>query len=118
MKLFIYGTLKRGGSNHAYLAGQKFLGPARTAPGYTLYSLGDYPGMVAHATDRDGVQGEVWSVDAHCLAQLDELEGLVEGLYRREPVPLQPPFAQAEAQTYLYARSLTGQTRLGTNWPV
>ena len=29
--LFVYGTLKRGGSNHAHLAGQKFLGPARTA---------------------------------------------------------------------------------------
>jgi gamma-glutamylaminecyclotransferase len=118
MNLFIYGTLKRGGSNHALLAGQKFLGPARTAPGYTLYSLGDYPGMVAHPADRDGVTGEAWSVDAHCLAQLDQLEGLNEGLYLRTVVPLQPPFANAEVQTYLYACSLVGCTRLGTNWPV
>jgi gamma-glutamylcyclotransferase (GGCT)/AIG2-like uncharacterized protein YtfP len=29
--LFVYGTLKRGGSNHHQLASQTFLGPARTA---------------------------------------------------------------------------------------
>ena len=42
-RVFVYGTLKRGGSNHSFLAGQRYLGPARTPPGFTLHSLGDYP---------------------------------------------------------------------------
>ena len=68
--LFVYGTLKRGGSNHHHLAGQTFLGPARTTPGFTLFSLGAYPGLVAAPADTRGVTGELWSVDAACLARL------------------------------------------------
>ncbi|MDI1319207.1 MAG: gamma-glutamylcyclotransferase, partial [bacterium] len=74
--VFVYGTLKRGGSNHAFLARQRFLGEARTAPGFTLYSLGDYPGMVRAPGDTAGVTGELWVVDDTCLAELDQLEGL------------------------------------------
>jgi gamma-glutamylcyclotransferase (GGCT)/AIG2-like uncharacterized protein YtfP len=53
--VFIYGTLKRGGGNHHLLAGQEFRGPARTAPGFTLYELTGYPGMVPEGGDRAGV---------------------------------------------------------------
>jgi len=35
-RIFVYGTLKRGGRNHHFMAGQQFVGEARTAPGYTL----------------------------------------------------------------------------------
>lgn len=107
--VFVYGTLKRHGANHRFLTGQKFLGAARTAPGYRLFDLGDYPGMVARPDDRDGVAGEVWSVDAACLARLDKLEGLAAGLYRRAPVPLLPPFADYSVETYFYARSVEGR---------
>ena len=116
--IFVYGTLKRGGSNHALLAAEKFIGPARTAPGFRLWSLGDYPGMTAHAADRDGVTGEVWSVGDNTLARLDELEGLAEGLYRRERVPLLGEFAAAEVEVYLYARSVAGRADLGAEWIV
>src|SRR5689334_7669355 len=91
--VFVYGTLKRGGSNHPYLAGQSFVGEARTVPGFRLYELSGFPGMIAMPSDREGVAGEVWSVDAAALEQLDALEGVDEGLYRREPVPLVAPFA-------------------------
>jgi len=82
--VFIYGTLKRGGSNHHLLAAQEFRGAARTAPGFTLYELAGYPGMVPEGGDREGVRGEVWAVSDECLRLLDELEGTAEGLYRRE----------------------------------
>ena len=75
-RVFVYGTLKQGGSNHHYLAGQQFLGEGLTTPGYTLYSLGDYPGMVRAPGDQAGVAGEVWNLDAACLAKLDWLEGV------------------------------------------
>jgi gamma-glutamylcyclotransferase (GGCT)/AIG2-like uncharacterized protein YtfP len=116
--LFVYGTLKRGGSNQHYLAGQKFIGVARTLPGFRLFDLGQYPGMVAKADDRDGVSGEVWSVEADCLDHLDLLEGIAEGLYRREPVPLLPPFADRKVEGYLYARSVEGLRDLGGEYVV
>ena len=114
--VFVYGTLKRGGSNHTHLAGQAFVGEARTAPGFRLYQLDGYPGMVALAGDHAGVTGEVWSVNAACLAQLDLLEGVAEGLYRREPVPLLAPFAGRSVEAYLYARSVAGRKDLGSTW--
>jgi gamma-glutamylcyclotransferase (GGCT)/AIG2-like uncharacterized protein YtfP len=114
--IFVYGTLKRGGSNHAYLAGQQFLGEARTPPGYRLYALDGYPGMIEKPDDREGVTGEVWSIDAPCLAQLDRLEGLAEGLYRRIPIKLLPPYADQPIETYLYARSVDGRRDLGPTW--
>jgi gamma-glutamylcyclotransferase (GGCT)/AIG2-like uncharacterized protein YtfP len=111
--VFVYGTLKRGGRNQHYLAGQKLIGVARTMPGFRLFDLGEYPGMVPSADDRDGVSGEVWSVEVDCLEHLDLLEGIAEGLYRRELVPLLPPFADRKVETYIYARSVEGRRDLG-----
>jgi len=116
--IFVYGTLKRGGSNQHYLAGQKFIGEARTMPGFRLFDLGKYPGMVAFADDRDGVSGEVWSVEVDCLEHLDLLEGIKEGLYRREPVPLLSPFADRKVEGYIYARSVEGLRDIGGEYVV
>ncbi|MBS0631248.1 MAG: gamma-glutamylcyclotransferase [Verrucomicrobia bacterium] len=115
--VFVYGTLKRGGSNHGFLMGECFLGHARTVPGYTLYTLDGYPGMVPDAS-AEGVLGELWSVDAKCLAALDDLEGVSENLYRRAPIQLEAPFATVAAETYLYARPIAGRPHLGPTWPV
>ena len=115
--LFLYGTLKRGYSNHAYLAGQEFLGEARTPPGFQLYDLNGYPGMVVEsAPPAEGVSGEVWRIDPPTLEQLDQLEGLAEGLYRRERVPLLPPFHDHPVEAYIYARSVAHRRRIGSNW--
>jgi gamma-glutamylaminecyclotransferase len=116
--VFVYGTLKRGGSNHFFLRGQKFLGNVRTVAGFTLYSLGDYPGMVRALSDATGVTGELWQVDDTALAELDRLEGVDEGLYQRIDAPLAPnPFANS-AQTYLYLRPIDGLAAIGPTWPV
>lgn len=116
--VFVYGTLKRGGSNHLLLKGQKFLGAVRTEPGFTLYTLGDYPGMVRAPGDTVGVTGELWSVDDACLAELDRLEGLDEGLYERADVLLQPNPHALSAQAYLYLRPHLGLPPAGDTWPV
>jgi gamma-glutamylcyclotransferase (GGCT)/AIG2-like uncharacterized protein YtfP len=115
-RVFVYGTLKRGGRNHHFLAGQQFLGEARTQPGYTLYSLGGYPGMVRSAEAGHDVAGEVWHVEAACLAGLDELEGVGEGLYERVAIALSAPFEGQAVETYLYLRSLEGRPALGSIW--
>lgn len=117
-RVFVYGTLKRGGDNHHYLAYQQFLGAARTTAGYTLYSLGDYPGMVRASQDTAGVTGELWAVDAACLQQLDLLEGVNEGLYERVPVKLAAPPDDQPVETYLYLGGVTGRKALGSTWEV
>jgi gamma-glutamylcyclotransferase (GGCT)/AIG2-like uncharacterized protein YtfP len=114
--LFVYGTLKRGCSNHTFLAGQSLVGDARTEPGYVLYELSGYPGMVPKDGSAAGVTGEVWLVDDNCLASLDRLEGTAEGLYRREAVPLLAPFADRRVETYIFIQSVEGRRPLGDTW--
>lgn len=114
--IFVYGTLKRGCANHHFLTGQKFVGEARTMPGFRLYSLGGFPGMIPLSSDRDGVRGEVWSVDDAALVRLDGLEGVNEGMYRRELISLLEPFAGREVETYIYIRSVAGRQDLGSEW--
>jgi gamma-glutamylaminecyclotransferase len=114
--LFVYGTLKRGGRNARLMEGQRFVGEARTAPGFRLYRVGEYPGMVPLAEDRDGVTGEVWQVDAATLEKLDEFEGVHEGLFRRERVRLLPPFENRIIEAYVYVRSVAGCADVGGAW--
>lgn len=118
--LFVYGTLKRGGTNHRWLGGQIYVGPARTTPGVTLYSVGEYPGLVRDAEDREGVTGELWEVDAACLARLDAFEGVPEGLYAREPFHLAefPAGAASRAELYRYLRKVSPSARIGHTWTV
>jgi gamma-glutamylcyclotransferase (GGCT)/AIG2-like uncharacterized protein YtfP len=122
--VFVYGTLKRGGSNQHYLAGQTLVGPATLRAGHALYSLGDYPGLVADPRENGAVTGEIWRVSPEALAALDELEGLREGLYARVPAPLatRPAgLSDQEAtgvQMYVYLRNVTGRPRLDGTWPV
>jgi gamma-glutamylcyclotransferase (GGCT)/AIG2-like uncharacterized protein YtfP len=114
--LFVYGTLKRGCSNHGQMTGQTFVGTARTIPGYTLYDLGSYPAIVTDSADRNGVVGEVWSVDEAALQRLDHFEGVHEGLYRREPIPLQSPYADRAIDAYISVLPVSGKPHVGSEW--
>ncbi len=122
--VFVYGTLKRDGSNQHYLDGQTLLGAAALRPGHALYSLGDYPGLVADPRAHDEVTGEIWRVSPAALAGLDELEGIDEGLYARVPAPLArwpAGLASRDAdrvQMYVYLRDVIGRPRLDGTWPV
>jgi gamma-glutamylaminecyclotransferase len=114
--LFVYGTLKRGGMNHAQLASEKFIATAQTQPGYRLYDVGSFPGLVPDATAQHSIAGELWEVSDAGLARLDCFEGVAENLFTREAIPLAPPFDHRAAQGYIYARSVAGLKDLGTEW--
>ncbi len=113
-RLFVYGTLKRGCRNHALLAHQTSLGDAKTAPGFRLYRLNGFPGLIRAPGTADVVSGELYLVDDTCLQALDLFEGLSEMLYTRELIPLSPPHGSANA--YLYARSVEGRPLLDGEW--
>ncbi len=111
--LFLYGTLQSGRSNHGQMAGQQFLGFARTKAVYRLYQLEGYPGMVlAPAGAGLSLPGELWSVDPAGLHRLDQFEGVDEGLYRRGAVELLLPEGRTGVQTYLYLGPVTARPEL------
>lgn len=114
-KLFVYGTLKRGCVRAPALAGQRFLGEARTEPRYRLYDCGRYPALVVDESGRS-IGGEVWEVDASCLARLDEIEGVAVNLYRRDTIRLLPPFDEDSVTSYFFQRSVSGLPDCGEEW--
>lgn len=113
--VFVYGTLKRGGSNHRQMDGAKFVAPAHTPAGWTLYDLGEYPGLVAEA-GAPGVSGELWEVDDARLAALDRFEGVSTQLYARDTLRLAEP-AGTDAFAYRYLPPVIGRARIGQTWP-
>jgi hypothetical protein len=52
MRLFTYGTLKRGHQLHGHLAAQSYLGDAQTLPEFRLLNCGWYPALVESSGDR------------------------------------------------------------------
>ena len=78
--VFVYGSLMRGLWAHGELGAAVFEGQARTAPAYTLYDLGTYPGLCDEG--HTVIHGELYRVDERTLARLDRFED-VPTLYRR-----------------------------------
>lgn len=71
-RVFVYGTLRRGGSHHFRMAGAGF-----AAAGFVrgrLYRIDWYPGLVLE-TAGGLVTGDVFDVTPELLSQLDEFEG-------------------------------------------
>ena len=70
--VFVYGTLRRGGSNHFRMAGAEFASPAMVKG--RLYQIDWFPGLVLDETAGD-VVGEIYQVSDALLQSLDAFEG-------------------------------------------
>ena len=70
-KVFVYGTLMKGETNHGFLRHSTFL--AKTViEGYDMYNVGLFPAIIA----GDGlIIGEVYSVPVEDMPSIDSLEG-------------------------------------------
>ena len=91
--LFIYGTLKRGESRAHLLEGQHFLGEVWTESCYLHVDFASVRCMAEVdgddvAEEGDSVAGELWEVDDACLARLDQVQGVNNGLIQRNKVKL------------------------------
>ncbi|MFO8154878.1 MAG: gamma-glutamylcyclotransferase family protein [Pseudomonadota bacterium] len=112
----VYGTLKKGFSNHRLLSGTPFLGTDRMT-NLTLYDLGPYPAALERPSG--GIEVEIYAVNAQELAALDRLEDYhpeapEKSLYLRKPMATR----FGEAWFYLYNQPISGAraiTRGG--WP-
>ncbi|WP_193214394.1 gamma-glutamylcyclotransferase family protein [Luteolibacter marinus] len=74
--VFVYGTLRRGGSNAFRMEGAEFVGEGFVR-GY-LYAISWYPGLVLDE-GAGKVRGDVFKVGPKLLRELDEFEGLSAG---------------------------------------
>ena len=88
--VFVYGTLRAGGSNDIarWLPRPHFIGMAQIAG--TLYDLGAYPGARLGGTAR--VHGEVYRIERELEANLDRLEEVLpndEGEYLKREIEVQ-----------------------------
>jgi gamma-glutamylcyclotransferase (GGCT)/AIG2-like uncharacterized protein YtfP len=95
--LFVYGSLLCGEPGFFRLKGARFLGRARTAPQFTLVSLGEYPALLPGGTLSVG--GELYEIPPETLAELDDYEGHPD-LYRRAEIELEEG---RRAEAYLLA---------------
>lgn len=83
-RVFVYGTLRRGGSNHFRMAGADFV-CAGTVRG-KLYQIDWFPGLILDDS-AGAVSGEVFEAGHDLLAALDVFEGVsadeTQSEYRR-----------------------------------
>lgn len=117
-KIFVYGTLKRGGSLHHHMAGAVFLGAALTRPAYRLFRIDWYPALVEVPVEGQAIHGEVWHVEPARLRILDDVEEVDQGLYERRRVQLAGPFEQDHVEAWFYLRSVSGCADCGPVWVV
>jgi gamma-glutamylcyclotransferase (GGCT)/AIG2-like uncharacterized protein YtfP len=71
--VFVYGTLRRGGSNHFRMNGAGFLGAGSIAG--TIHRIDWYPALVCGGAGE--VRGELYRVSTEHLLALDLFEGIL-----------------------------------------
>lgn len=75
MKLFVYGSLKKGGKYHSYLEEATLVADHAVAKG-ALYDSGmGYPAMTL--SESGDIIGEVYEIPGELWPALDDLEGYV-----------------------------------------
>ncbi|MBC7980432.1 MAG: gamma-glutamylcyclotransferase [Armatimonadetes bacterium] len=72
--VFVYGTLRKGGSNHFRMAGCEGLGRGKIFG--KMYRIDWYPALVCGG--GSGVRGEVYEVSDEDLRALDFFEGITK----------------------------------------
>lgn len=113
--LFFYGTLKSGEQSNHLLAGQRFIGSAKTVPIYRLYGIGWHPGLLIDREMGLAVHGELWAVDDAALARLDEYEDTPH-YFRREAIAIADHFG--EVQAYFFNGAVPENSPTGDRWPL
>ncbi len=94
--VFVYGTLRAGGSNHFRMGDAVFIGAA-TVRG-RLYRVDWYPALFLNA-DAGAVVGELYVVSEETLAALDAFEG---SEYRRVRVFATPAAGGGPVEAWIW----------------
>jgi len=88
MRLFVYGTLRQGCTNHNLIFGSRYLGPVETKDPYVMVTQKSrsYPYIFRQADLLTyHVKGELYEVTEETMRRLDVLEGHPDH-YRRQQI--------------------------------
>lgn len=102
--VFVYGTLKKGFSNHPALgASSKMIAKARVE-GFAMYKsdTSQYPVAIISMEHDNKIFGEVYEVDNGTLNLLDDIEGVDRQIFRRITVPVTEEKTGKEYEAYMY----------------
>jgi len=99
--VFVYGTLKKGYSNHGYLAQQEYLGEYESNPRWGLVDLGPF---------------QAYAVTDDVLEELDVLEGVAQGFYHRRRIEINNAGDKINAWVYTYNAIPHSSTTLLQEW--
>jgi gamma-glutamylcyclotransferase (GGCT)/AIG2-like uncharacterized protein YtfP len=100
-KVFVYGTLKRGGFYNRVLEGSTFIDVAETKDNLALFDLGAYPAVVLGLPSNTPVRGEVFEINEETFLELDRIEGYPY-FYSRTPIPVILDETGAEVDVWIY----------------
>jgi len=109
-QVFVYGTLKHEGPNHAILGSNRILNGYTRAPGYVMVHLGGFPGAVKVKSGGWHVYGEVWDIDDKAFEMVDHLEGYPE-FYHRDIIDL-----DIHGKAWIYALPADRYLKKGTKF--
>lgn len=111
IRIFVYGTLKRGQRNFRFIRGSKYYGRHVTANCFSMYQFEGFPAVCRDGDDA--ISGEVYGVGKRRFHLLDELEWYPR-LYQRIEIPT--PWGKA--WMYVVEPDLCrGRPKLGGKWP-
>ncbi|MEX2213253.1 MAG: gamma-glutamylcyclotransferase family protein [Phycisphaeraceae bacterium] len=113
MKLFVYGTLKRGHCRAFVLDAQRFLREAVTQPRYRLHDVGPYPALVQASENGKAIEGELWEIEDALFTKLDAIEGVDVNLFARRAIAIE---SETEVSAYFYLRDVSSLPDLGPRW--
>lgn len=97
--VFVYGTLRKGYTNHFYLNKAEFLGNATTKEHYGMFG-GRIP-FVNKNYALYPIEGELYRVTPSELKELDRLEGHPE-FYRRERIQVVMNDTNEVVEAFIY----------------
>ena len=104
-RVFVYGTLLTGESNHDHYLKDEWLEGKAVISGYDMYDLGAYPGIVE---GKGRVKGELYRVGKEVLKNLDRLEGEGSLYIRRSELVTKENGEAIAAFVYVYNNSIEG----------
>lgn len=117
MHVAVYGTLRRGQSNHSVLSRHNptLLGTT-VIHGYAMYNVGGFPAILPD-DEASTVVVELYDVTADALPGLDSLEGYRPGnpemsLYLRQQISVQ----SIHPYIYVWNGSIPGPAILSGDW--
>ncbi len=84
IRVFVYGTLKRGQRNCHFMHGAEFVGGHVTESIYSMYEFENYPAVCLDG--RHAITGEIYHVDDRQFRWLDDLEWYPY-FYQRVEIP-------------------------------